>query len=126
MGLILLFGAWLARKRRFKWHALCQSSIILLNLIVIAVIMLPAFNEHVLPKLPTKLSKTYYLLSLTHATLGTFSEAVGLYIVVAAGTNLLPARFRLNNYRLWMRGALALWWTTLLLGIATYARWYIP
>jgi uncharacterized membrane protein YozB (DUF420 family) len=30
----------------------------------------------------------------------------------------------LARYKLWMRLALALWWLVLLLGVATYVRWY--
>jgi Ca2+/H+ antiporter len=49
MGTGLLLGAWLARKRRFRQHAWCQSAIVLLNLAVVAVMMIPSFRVHVLP-----------------------------------------------------------------------------
>ena len=126
MGAALLFGFWLARKRKFRAHAICQSAVVLLNGIVIACLMLPVFFSRVVPKLPAKLGKSHYLISTAHAALGTISELSALYVVVAAGTNILPARFRLNNYKLWMRTTLALWWATLLLGVATYAHWYVP
>ncbi len=57
-------------------------------------------------------------------TLGTCAELLTLYILLAAGTRLLPQRFRLIRYKLWMRLALALWWLVLLLWVATYVRWY--
>ena len=50
----------------------------------------------------------------------------GLYILLAAGTRLLPERLRLIRYKLWMRSVLALWWMVLMLGFATYVRWYVP
>ena len=125
MGAALLFGFWLARKRKFKAHAICQSTVVLLNGIVIVCLMLPVFFSRVMPKVPAKLGKSHYLISTAHAALGTISEVSGLYIAVAAGTNLLPARLRFNNYKLWMRTTLALWWVTLLLGVATYLRWYV-
>jgi hypothetical protein len=58
--------------------------------------------------------------------LGTLAELGGLYILLAAGTRLLPPRLRIRNYKLWMRTVLVLWWAVLLLGVATYGRWYIP
>ena len=54
------------------------------------------------------------------------TEIAGLYILLAAGTNVLPHNFRVTEYKLWMRSVLVLWWLVLLLGIATYGRWYVP
>jgi uncharacterized membrane protein YozB (DUF420 family) len=126
MGVGLLVGAFLARIRRFRQHAWCQSVIVLVNLLLIVLTMLPSFRVHVAPKIPLKLGKSYYGLATAHAALGTLAELGGLYILLAAGTRLLPPQFRISNYKLWMRTVLALWWTVLLLGAATYARWYIP
>jgi hypothetical protein len=126
MGVGLLVGAFLARIRRFRQHAWCQSVIVLVNLLLIVLTMLPSFRVHVAPRIPLKLGKSYYGLATVHAALGTLAEFGGLYILLAVGTRLLPPQFRISNYKLWMRSVLALWWTVLLLGAATYARWYIP
>ena len=126
MGIGLLVGARLARKRRFRQHASCQSAIVLLNLAVVAVMMIPSFRVHVLPRVPAKLGKAYYGLATTHAAFGTVTELAGLYILLSAGTTVLPERLRITKYKAWMRSALVLWWVVLLLGIATYARWYVP
>jgi hypothetical protein len=53
-------------------------------------------------------------------------ECAGIYILLAAGTTLMPEKFRLIRYKLWMRVVLAGWWAVILLGVATYGRWYIP
>jgi len=126
MGVGLLAGARLARKRRFRQHAWCQSAIVLLNLAVVAVVMIPSFHVHVLPKIPAKLGKAYYALATAHAALGTITELAGLYILLSAGTSLLPEKFRITKYKAWMRTVLVLWWVVLLLGLATYLRWYVP
>jgi uncharacterized membrane protein YozB (DUF420 family) len=126
MGVALLIGAMLARMRRFRSHAWCQSAVVLLNLIIILVVMAPSFRVRVVPKIPVKLGQTYYLLATTHAALGSVAEIGGLYILLAAGTNVLPERFRISKYKLWMRSVLVLWWLVLLLGLATYVRWYTP
>jgi uncharacterized membrane protein YozB (DUF420 family) len=126
MGVGLLIGALLARMRRFRGHAWCQSAIVLLNVVVILLVMGPSFRAHVSPKIPLKLGKPYYALATAHAAVGTITEIAGLYILLAAGTSVLPERFRITNYKLWMRTVLVLWWVVLLLGLATYVRWYIP
>lgn len=88
--------------------------------------MLPSFRDQVLPTLPDKLVTLYYALATVHALSGTVAEIAGLFVLLSAGTKLLPPRFRIDDYKLWMRGTLALWWFSLLLGSATYAIWYFP
>jgi hypothetical protein len=126
MGVGLLAGALLARLKLFRLHAWCQSVITLVNLVLIVVTMLPSFRVHVAPRIPLKLGRVYYALATAHAVLGTLAEGGGLYIVLAVGTSLLPGRLRIRNYKMWMRSVLVMWWVVLLLGMATYARWYIP
>jgi uncharacterized membrane protein YozB (DUF420 family) len=125
MGAGLLGGALLARAGRFRLHAACQSAIVLLNLILIVLLMLPSFHHQVFPKLPGRIGKPFYALAAIHAALGGLAEIAGFYILLAAGTNLVPEKFRITRYKLWMRSVLFLWWIVLLLGLATYARWYL-
>ena len=126
MGVGLLAGARLARIGRFRQHAWCQSTVVLLNLAVVVVMMIPSFRFHVLPRVPAKLGKAYYALASTHGAFGTVTELAGLYIVLSAGTTFLPEKLRITKYKAWMRSVLVLWWVVLLLGMATYARWYVP
>lgn len=126
MGLMLLLGFWLARTRSFKWHAVCQSAVVLLNAALIVFLMLSAFSSRVLPKLPTRLGRMPYLISTVHAALGAVAELTGIYVLLVAGTDLLPIKLRFRNYKLWMRITLLLWWMALLFGLATYAVWYGP
>ena len=88
--------------------------------------MVPSFAGNVLPRIPARLGKGYYALAAAHATLGTFSGLAGLYVLLSAGTSVLPKEFRIMKYKPWMRTVLVLWWGALLLGIATYTRWYMP
>jgi uncharacterized membrane protein YozB (DUF420 family) len=126
IALGLLGGTWLARRRKFRGHAWCQSVAVLLNLVIVAVVMVPSFHEQVSPKIPAKLGKSYVALATAHAVLGGIVELAALYILLATGTKLLPERFRIQRYKLWMRTVLATWWLVLLLGAATYVRWYVP
>lgn len=126
MGLALLVGAFLARLRKFRAHAWCQSAVVLLNAAVIALVMLPSFDRQIWPRIPLKLGKSYYAMATAHAALGAIVECAALYILIAAGTTLMPEKLRLIRYQLWMRTVLVGWWAVLLLGMATYARWYVP
>src|SRR4029077_2550668 len=125
MGAGVLGGALLARAGRFRLHAACQSAIVLLNLILITLMMFPSFHRQVFPKLPGRIGRPFYALATMHAALGGMAEIAGLYILLAAGTKLLPEKLRITRYKLWMRSVLFVWWIVLLLGLATYARWYV-
>ena len=108
MGVGLLLGALLARRRRFRQHAWCQSMIVLLNLVLVVLAMIPSFHAHVSPKIPLKLGRAYYAMATSHAALGTTTEIAGLYILLAAGTSVLPEKFRIARYKFWMRSVLLL------------------
>ena len=126
MGAALLIGAVQARKQRFRAHAWCQSAVVLLNAAIIALVMVPSFRDQVSPQIPLKLTKAYIALATAHGVFGCVVEGAALYILLAAGTKLLPEGLRIKRYKLWMRIVLASWWLVLLLGIATYVRWYVP
>jgi uncharacterized membrane protein YozB (DUF420 family) len=125
MGMALLAGAVLARRRHYRAHAWCQSAVVLLNLVVIGLAMAPSFYTQLAPKIPQAMRKSYYAIAAGHAALGVIAELAGLYLILAAGTHVLPKRLVLTNYRAWMRATLVLWWVVLLLGVATYVRWYV-
>jgi plastocyanin/uncharacterized membrane protein YozB (DUF420 family) len=124
MGLALLLGWWLARRQKFRAHGFCQSAVMILNLVLIVMIMLPAFNRQVQPKIPSELNDAYYLVAAIHAGLGTLAELLGLYVVLVA-TSMLPPSLRFQNWKLWMKTTLALWWMVLLFGFGTYYYWYV-
>ena len=125
MGMALLAGAVLARRRHYRAHAWCQSAVVPLNLVVIGSAMVPSFYIQLAPKIPQAMRKSYYAIAAGHAALGVIAELAGLYLILAAGTNILPKFLVLKNYRFWMRATLLLWWVVLLLGVATYLRWYV-
>ncbi len=123
MGFALLLGMILARRRLYRAHAVCQGSVVLLNLVMIAAIMLPPFARDIAPGLPQRLGQSYYFFPTLHAVLGSVTQLLGLYILIRAGTNWLPKALCFENYKLWMRTALTLWWIVIFLGLATYYVW---
>lgn len=125
MGAALLTGMFLARRRQFRAHARCQTTVVLLNLVMIAVIMIPSFGRQVSPNLGKAFADRYYALPTVHAALGILAELLGLYVVLVAGTQLVPMGLRFRNYRPWMRTTLTLWWVVIAFGVGTYWVWYV-
>src|SRR3974377_2170797 len=97
MGVALLGGALFARARKFRAHAWCQSVVVLLNAGVIALAMMPSVQQRVIPGIPLKLGKSSYALATTHAAFGAVVECAALYILLAAGTTLMPEKLRLTR-----------------------------
>lgn len=125
MGLALLGGALLARRKRYKAHGICQTTVLLFNLVAIGLVMWPSFQQQVQPRIPKALHKWYYAVAAGHALSGVTAELFGLYIVLVAGTAVLPPRLRFKNWKRWMRAELTLWCFVLLTGVGTYYVWYI-
>jgi len=91
----------------------------------VALWMLPAYLTNVWPSLPGELAQPFYLFPTLMLIVGALVEALGIYVLLVAGTNLVPERLRFRRYKLWMRTVVVLWWTVLLAGIATYYVWYV-
>jgi hypothetical protein len=60
MGLALVAGAVLARCKLYRPHAICQTTVLLLNVVMIALVMWPSFREQVAQGLPRHLRRPYY------------------------------------------------------------------
>lgn len=125
MGLALVTGALLAKHKRYRAHGICQTTVLLLNLLMIGLVMWPSFHQQVKPAMSKVLHKWYYGAAAIHAVLGITAEVLGLYIVIVAGTNVLPQWLRFKHWKRWMRTALVLWAIVLLSGLGTYCAWYV-
>jgi uncharacterized membrane protein YozB (DUF420 family) len=125
MGAGLAAGAGLAKHKRYKAHGMCQTTVLLFNLLMIGLVMWPSFQQQVKPALPKVLHKWYYAVATAHGILGMTAELLGLYIVIAAGTNVLPQWLRFKHWKRWMRTELVLWAIVLLTGVGTYCAWYL-
>lgn len=124
LGVALLAGMFLARQKKYTAHGVCQSFVVLLNLIPIFYFMAPVFHRGVQPRLFQNLSQPFYLVAGAHALFGTIAEVFALYILLTAW-KVLPAALRFENYKKWMRTGLCLWWLTIFFGLATYYVWYL-
>jgi hypothetical protein len=102
-----------------------QSFVVLANLPIAAAWMLPPYLTYVWPGLPGDLGQPFYLYPTLMLAFGAAVEALGIYVVLVAGTNWVPERLRFRRYKLWMRTVLGLWWVVLVLGVATYYYWVV-
>src|SRR2546430_4060233 len=125
MGAALVAGAALAKKKRYTAHGICQTTVLLLNLIMIALVMLPSFSLQVVPAIPRVFRKRYYTVATIHGLLGVAAQLLGLYIILVARTNIRTQSLRLTRWKLWVCAGMMLWWIVLLGGMATYYAWYI-
>ncbi len=125
MGVALVAGVVLAKQQRYRAHGICQTTVLLLNLLMIGLVMWPSFRRQVSPRFPKVLHKLYYAAPMVHAALGMSAELMGLYIVLVAGTNVLPAWLRFKNWKRWMRTEFVLWSIVVISGMGTYYVWYI-
>jgi uncharacterized membrane protein YozB (DUF420 family) len=120
----LIAGVVLARRKRYRAHGICQTTVMLLNLLMIGLVMWPSFRRQVNPSLPKLLHKAYYAAPMIHAALGIAAELLGLYIVLVAGSDVL-ASLHFTNWKRWMRTELVLWFVVVISGLWTYYAWYI-
>jgi uncharacterized membrane protein YozB (DUF420 family) len=125
MGVALIAGALLAKQKHYTAHGICQTTVLLLNLLMIGSVMWPSFQQQVKPALTKVFHKWYYAVATIHAALGITVELLGLYIVIVAGTNVLPQWLRFKQWKLWMRTELVLWVIVLVSGVGTYCAWYV-
>ena len=116
MAVALIAGAFLAKRRRYTAHGICQTTVLLLNLLMIGLVMWPSFHQQVAPVLPKALHKWYYAAAAIHGLFGATAELLGLYIIIVAGTDALPQWLRFTNWKRWMRTELMLWSIVVLTG----------
>jgi len=120
VGLLLLGGLALARAGRYRAHGMCQSTGFVLAVVMTALWMIPAFRAIHADALGRAVVNPVTIAVAAHVAVGTLALLVGAWVVLAAGTPLVPAPLRFTNYKRWMRTLLALWWLAIVLGMAIY------
>ncbi len=121
----LVVGMLLVRRGHVRLHRLLQGSLVLVNVPIVLAWMVPQYLEYVRPGLPADLGQAFFALPTLMLAAGAAAEALGVYILLVAGTTLVPDRWRFRRYKLVMRSELILWWAVVLAGIATYYTWYV-
>ncbi len=122
LGLLILVGAVLARRGWYRTHGACQSGALVLAAMMTVVWMVPSFREVYAPDLSRGVADRTMVAIVTHAALGAGVLLLGLYVVLVAGTDLIPRRFRFRNYKAWMRTVLVLW--LIATGLGALGYWF--
>jgi uncharacterized membrane protein YozB (DUF420 family) len=116
---LLLAGLVLARRSRYAMHGMCQSIALVAALGMTAIWMLPAYRDNYGPAI-FALGNRVSVVAAVHVVTGTIALSLGLYVVLVAGTPIIPRALRFTDYKRWMRALIAIWWLALVFGVLTY------
>ncbi|MGA2310409.1 MAG: hypothetical protein ABSG57_12795 [Candidatus Bathyarchaeia archaeon] len=122
--LVVLGLAIYARlKHSIVKHAMLMGSGIVLHTVAIVAIMVPSLLS--MGVLLRNLLTGFALLTIVHATVGSFVELMGIWLVATwlSNTASVEKCFKRKNV---MRVTIALWLTELILGIYVYMMLYLP
>ena len=120
VGLLLLVGMGLARRGRYRAHGICQSTAFGLSLAMTVLWMMPALHTIHADALGRAVVNRVTVAVALHVALSTVVLLLGAWVILVAGTPLVPARLRFSDYKTWMRILLTLWWIAIVFGVATY------
>lgn len=119
----LLAGFYLARRKRFRHHANVQTTMVLANLVLIAVVMATSLYDYVIVGETTTGRVARWM--IVHGIVGAVAELAGIYLILRMRTKVIPKRFRVRNIKLAMRTTLALWTALVVLGAGIYYERYL-
>lgn len=123
-AVMLTIGWQLARHQHYGIHRWVQTSGVILNSLVVALVMLNSFLANVLPAIPARLGESYYGVATVHALIGLVTLVLGWFVVLRAN-GLMPQALRFQNYKPVMRTAYALYMLATALGVSVYVIMYV-
>ena len=120
----LLLGFLTARVRRsFLRHGIIMSTALVLHTISIMLVMVPSLLA--LSGLFQNLLNNLALIFVIHASLGALVEGLGIYFVAVWVLGKGSAKSCFGRRRL-MQATIALWITSVVIGIYGYILFYLP
>jgi hypothetical protein len=119
----LTFGFYLARSGNIAAHRVNQTTWVLVNAVLVALIMAPSLRAVGL-KSVSSFADMYSWVTLLHVSIGTFAVLSGLWLVLQMN-DILPRRMHITWWKNLMRLTLAAYWLVALLGFAVYYYWYM-
>ena len=119
----ITYGFLLARRGNIDAHQINQTTWVILNIGLIALVMAGSMEDVKIGK-AAALADWRIRVTWLHAGLGTLTALAGLWIVLQMN-NVLPRGLHVAAWKNLMRAAFAGYWLTALLGFATYYFWYI-
>ncbi|HEX4797929.1 MAG TPA: hypothetical protein VFV04_01450 [Burkholderiales bacterium] len=119
----LTYGFLLARRGDIDAHQVNQTTWVILNIGLIALIMAGSMQD-VGVSSTRDLASWRVGVTWLHAAVGTLTALAGLWIVLQMN-DVVPRGLHVPWWRNLMRATLAGYWLTALFGFATYYFWYI-
>jgi uncharacterized membrane protein YozB (DUF420 family) len=120
----MIGGFVLAHRTKYFYHQLIMTSIVLVNWLLIAYLMMYSYSLTIAPKLPANLGQVGYLLPTIHLITGLAAQLLGTTLVLQLWLGPLWP-LRLEPFKRWMRLTLVLWLITAALGIIYYLTTYV-
>ena len=117
------YGFVLARRGNIDAHRLNQTTWVLLNLGLVALVMAGSMQDVKIARAPD-LADWRIGVTWLHALAGVLTALGGLWIV-AQMNDVLPKALHVGSWKNLMRAVLAGYWLTGILGLLTYYFWYI-
>ena len=96
-------GVVLVRRARYRAHGAAQTTVLVVTLVLTVVWMAPAFHETYGDALSRRVVNRVSIAVAAHVVVGTLALLLGVWVVLVAGTSLVPAR-----------------WLAIVLGVVTY------
>ena len=118
----LTVGMTLARRGRIEAHRANQTTWVMVNAALVALIMVGSIRAFKLAHF-SDLANPGNFIIVAHAVFGTLTFAAGAWLVLQMN-DILPQRLHVRNWKSLMRLTLAGYWIVAILGIATYRAWY--
>jgi hypothetical protein len=119
----LTFGFYLARSGNIEAHRINQTTWVLVNAVLVALIMAPSIRQAGVENLG-ELRDAGKWVPWLHGAIGTFAVLAGLWLVLQMN-DLLPRHLHIAWWKNLMRLTLAAYWAVALMGLAIYKFWYV-
>ncbi len=122
-AVLFTIGWRLAVRKRFEAHRWVQTAAVCLNAIPVLAWMIRSFVRYIVPEIPARLGQRTYAVTTVHALVGALGLILGVFVALR-GNELVPARLRFSNYKLFMRSSYALYMLATLTGVIVYVVAY--
>ena len=122
-AVLFTIGWRLAVHKRLEAHRWVQTAAVCLNAVPVLAWMIRFFVLYVVPEIPARLGQRSYAVTTVHALVGVVGLTLGVFVDLR-GNELVPARLRFSNYKLFMRSSYALYMLATLTGVIVYVVAY--
>ena len=128
----MIIGFFFARRKMFvPSHKFTMTGVTLVNWALIVFVMVVSYSKYIAPYVPENFSDIRAIIATIHLLSGALAQGLATYLVILMWTErtrfegVLPQALRIRRIKGPMRLTLALWITTVVLGLGIYFTWYV-